>query len=56
MSKKKTETRVRTSNPEFSKAMHALRSSSAVQPHTPESRKGSRAAHIQRAIRDQITY
>ena len=39
-------------NPELSKAMHGLRSSSAASPHTPKSRKGTRAANSRRAIRE----
>ena len=44
----------RTANPEFARAMHALGSSSATQPHTPTPRKGTRTAQNRRAIRDQL--
>lgn len=43
----------RWANPELSRAMHALRSSNAAQPHVPRPRKGTRAERERQAIRDQ---
>lgn len=43
----------RRANPEYAKAMHGLRSSSAAQRHTPRPRKGTRNQKQNQAIRDQ---
>lgn len=53
MSKKNKKPSPYLANPEFSKAMHGLRSSSAAQRHTPRPRKGTRAQKQTQAIRDQ---
>lgn len=39
--------------PEFQRAMHALGSSSATEPHTPSPHKGTRRAKNRKAIEDQ---
>lgn len=42
----------RVSNPALAKAMRELRRSSAASRHVLKKYKGSRAAHIRRAVRD----
>lgn len=56
MGKKKTPNPHRWANPELKRAMHALGSSSAAQPHTPTPRKGTRTEQARQAILDQTQH
>jgi len=54
MGKKKALNPHRWANPELNRAMHALGSSSAAQPHTPTPNKGTRGSRAKREIISQL--